>query len=209
MNSTTKNILAGTAAALIAGLATVALPLLDYALNHRPADKPRIVAQVSVKSIQAAPPQARPQRTVRQPERAKPAPRIASAGPRFAMDLGVMGSGGAAAPIDIINKRSGQGGAGDDADGVDEKPAPASPPPFRMPAEVRNREVDAFARMTFCVDASGRPYEIRVAEEKPPGIGMGAEGRNALQQTSFKPARKGNSNVAFCGMEQVFEVRFN
>jgi hypothetical protein len=211
MNSVTKNILLGLAAAAVAGLATVALPLLDYALNHRGKDaaKPRIVAQVSVKSLTPPKPESRPKRAVSKPQRAKPAPMVAKAGPRFAMDLGVMGSGGAAAPIDIINKRSGGSGAAAGEDGVDDKPQPAFPPPFRMPPEVKNKEIDAYLLLSFCVDASGRPYDIRVAQEKPPGLGMAAAGREALQQTRFTPARKGNSSVSFCGLEQPFEIRFS
>jgi len=211
MNVYVKNTLVGLAAAFFAGLATVALPLFDYALNHRgkAAAKPRIVAQVSVKSLEPPKPEVRPKRAVAQPQRAKPAPMVAKAGPRFAMDLGVMGAGGVAAPIDIINKRSGGNGAATGGDGVDDRPQPAFPPPFRMPPEVKSKEIDAYLLLSFCVDASGRPYDIKVAQEKPPGLGMAAAGREALQQTRFTPARKGASSVAFCGLEQPFEIRFS
>jgi hypothetical protein len=211
MNTFTKNALLGLAAAACAGLATVALPLFDYVLNQRgkEAAKPRIVAQVSVKSLEPPKPEARPRRAVQKPQRAKPAPTMAKAGPRFAMDLGVMGSGGVAAPIDIINKRSGGSGAAAGDDGVDDRPQPSSPPPFRMPPEVKNKEIDAYLLLSFCVDATGKPYDIKVAQEKPPGLGMAAAGREALQQTRFTPARKGNTPVAFCGLEQPFEIRFS
>ena len=211
MNTFTKNALLGLAAALCAGLATVALPLFDYALNHRGkgAAKPRIVAQVSVKSLEPPKPEVRPKRAVQKPQRAKPSPMVAKAGPRFAMDLGVMGSGGVAAPIDIINKRSGGNGSAAGDEGVDERPQPAFPPPFRMPPEVKNKEVDAYVLLSFCIDATGKPYDIKIAQEKPAGLGMAAAGREALQQTRFTPARKGAAPVAFCGLEQPFEVHFS
>ena len=211
LNTFTKNALLGLAAAFFAGLATVALPLFDYALNHRGkgAAKPRIVAQVSVKNLEPPKTEVRPKRAVSKPQHAKPAPMVAKAGPRFAMDLAVMGSSGVAAPIDIINKRSGKGGAATGDDGVDDRPQPAFPPPFRMPPEVKNKEIDAYLLLSFCVDATGRPYDIKVAQEKPAGVGMAAAGREALQQTRFTPARKGNAPVAFCGLEQPFEIRFS
>jgi protein TonB len=149
----------------------------------------------------------RPKRTVRQPERARPAPSKLVPGPRFAMDLGVMGAGGAAVPPDLVNRRSGSGQGEDE--GVDERPVPAFPPPFRMPEEVRRREQDAYLLLSFCVDAAGRPNDIRVVQEKPAGLGLAAAGREALRQTRFTPARKGAASVPFCGLEQPFEIRFS
>jgi protein TonB len=204
-----RNLLIGAIAAGAAGLCTVALPLLNHALHGGGAKKPpRVVAEVSVvRSLEPPKPEARPQRAVQQPARARPAPTNLPAGPRFAMDLAVMGTGGAAAPLDLVNRKSGAGGSGET--GVDERPTPAFPPPFRMPAEVRKREQDAYLLLSFCVDASGRPYDIRVAQEKPAGIGLAAAGREALQQTRFTPARKGANPVPFCGLEQPFEIRFS
>jgi outer membrane biosynthesis protein TonB len=203
-----RNLLIGLVAALAAGLATVVLPLVNHLL-HGTGDKKdaiRVVAEVNVvRSLEPPKPPVRPQRAVQQPQRAKPAPSSLRAGPRFAMDLGVMGSG-SIAPPELVNRKSGTGGTGET--GVDEKPVPSSPPPFRMPEEVRRREQDAYLLLSFCVDANGRPYDIRVAQEKPAGLGLGAAGRDALQQTRFTPARKGNTSVPFCGLEQPFEIRF-
>jgi outer membrane biosynthesis protein TonB len=210
MKPLARNLLIGVVAMLAAGLATVALPLLNYALGHgRPAkDEPRVVASVNVvRALEPPKPEVRPQRAVQQPQRARPTPSNLQSGPRFAMDLGVMGSSGAAAPLELVNRKSGQGGTGET--GVDERPSPAFPPPFRMPAEVRKREQDAYLLLSFCVDASGRPYDIRVSQEKPAGLGMAAAGREALQQTRFTPARKGAAAVPFCGLEQPFEIRFS
>lgn len=204
-----RNLLIGTVAALGAGLATVALPLLNYALNHDSVKKaPRIVAEVSVvRSLEPPKPETRPKRAVQQPARAKPAPSNLVSGPRFAMDLGVMGGSGAGVSADLVNRRSGSGGTADE--GVDERPVPAFPPPFRMPDEVKRREQDAYLLLSFCVDASGRPNEIRVVQERPAGMGLAAAGREALQQTRFTPARKGAASVPFCGLEQPFEIRFS
>ena len=114
-----------------------------------------------------------------------------------------------ALPISDVLKRSGGGGAATGDEGVDDRPQPAFPPPFRMPPEVKNKEIDAYLLLSFCVDATGKPYDIKVAQEKPVGVGMAAAGREALQQTRFSPARKGNAPVAFCGLEQPFEIRFS
>jgi hypothetical protein len=205
MKPLARNLLIGTTAALAAGLATVALPLLNYAIHHRgekPA--PRIVTEVSVtRTLEPPKPQAKPLRTVQQPQRARPAPSNLQPGPRFAMDLAVMGSGGAAAPLELVNRKSGAGGVLES--GVDEKPVPSTPPPFRMPDEIKRRDL----LLSFCVDAAGRPYDIRIAQEKPAGLGLAAAGQEALRQTRFTPARKGNTPVPFCGLEQPFEIRFS
>jgi hypothetical protein len=205
-----RNLTLGFFAALLAGLATVALPLLHYAMSPK-GKKPalRIVAQVNLASLEPPRPEMKPQRALHEPQRAQPTPTQFQSGPRFAMDLGVLG-GGVAIPSDLINRKSGNGGgaaAGDD--GVDERPSPASPPPFNMPSEVKSQEKDAYLALSFCVDVSGHPYDIHVTEERPPGLGMATAGREALQQTRFTPAKKGGVAVPFCGLEQPFEVKFS
>lgn len=205
-----RNFFIGLVAALAAGLATVALPLLNHLMHGKPDKKeaPRVVAEVNVtRAIEPPKPPAQPLRSVQQPQRARPAPSNLQPGPRFAMDLAVMGTGGAAAPLELVNRKSGSGGVSES--GVDEKPAPSTPPPFRMPDEIRRREQDASLLLSFCVDVSGRPYDIRVVQEKPPGLGLAAAGQEALRQTRFTPARKGNASVPFCGLEQPFEIRFS
>ncbi len=204
-----RNFLIGLVAAVAAGLVTVALPLLNHLMHGSPKKATRVVAEVNVvRSLEPPPPPpSRPERAVRQPERARPMPAAPRSGPRFAMELGVMGASGAAAPPDLVNRTRGAGGRSDE--GVDERPAPASPPPFRIPDEVRKREQDAYLLLSFCVDAGGRPYDIRVAQERPAGAGMASAGIEALRQTRFSPARKGSASVPFCGLEQPFEVRFS
>lgn len=190
---------------------TVAIPLLNHLLAQETGKqgRPRIVAQVGMKSLDAASPAEQPRRKLKQPARAKPMQSSVKAGPRFAMDLGVGGLGGAVVPVDIVNRPSGGGGAaGGEGGDVDERPKPTMPPPFRIPSEVKSSERDAYLVLSFCVDPSGRPYDIRVMEEKPSGQGMAQAGREALRQTSFSPARKAGLPVAFCGLEQPFEVKF-
>jgi len=63
-------------------------------------------------------------------------------------------------------------------------------------------------RMSFCVDASGQVFDIKILEESPSGMGLGDAGRNALQSSRFQPANKDGQSVPFCGMEQPFEIRF-
>jgi protein TonB len=108
--------------------------------------------------------------------------------------------------LDLINKSRGQGmEAGD----VDEKPSPNFPPPFHLPREIKKTEINARTTLSFCVDETGRVFDIQVVEENPPGMGMAQAGRNALQQTVFQPATKEERPVAFCGLEQPFEVKFD
>lgn len=206
-----RNFLIVTVSAIAAVACTIVLPVLNELLHGGGGrdEAPRVVAEVNVvRTVEPPPPEVRPQRTVQQPARARPAPSNLQAGPRFAMDLGVMGgAGGAVAPMELVNRRSGAGGTSES--GVDERPSPSSPPPFRMPPEVRRREQDASLLLSFCVDASGRPYDIRVAQELPPGLGMAAAGMEALRQTRFNPARRGGAAVPFCGLELPFEVRFS
>lgn len=206
-----RNIGIAIVALLLSLALTVAFPLLTHLMSgsHAGTGKPRVVAQVGLKRLDAARPAEQARRKLKQPTRAKPMQTNVKAGPRFAMDLGVGGLEGAAVSVDIINRPSGGGGevASDDGD-VDERPNPNSPPPFRVPPEVKSTERDAYAVLSFCVDPSGRPYDIRVVEEKPAGLGMGQAGREALRQTTFTPARKAGAPLAFCGLEQPFEVKF-
>lgn len=204
-----RNLIIGIVALFLSATLTVLFPLVNQAIKGGGPKGPRIVAQVSLKQVESARQAEQPKRKLKQPNRAKPMQTMAKAGPRFAMDLSVGGLEGAAVPVDIVNHPSGGGGGdgGEDGD-VDEKPVPTAPPPFRLPPEIKAAERDAYLVLSFCVDPSGRAYDMRVAEEKPSGLGLGDAGREALRQTLFKPARKAGLAVAFCGLEQPFEVRF-
>ena len=190
---------------------TVAIPLLNHIIrgDGPGKGKPRIVAQVSMKTLESARQTEQPRRKLKEPMRAKPMQASVKAGPRFAMDLGVGGLEGVAVPVDIVNRPSGGGGQAQGESGdVDEKPTPTMPPPFRVPSEVKAAEKDAYLVLSFCVDPTVRPYDVRVAEEKPAGLGLAQAGREALRQTTFTPAKKGGQSVGFCGLEQPFEVKF-
>ena len=91
---------------------------------------------------------------------------------------------------------------------VDKKPESHAYPNFQVPAKIRDNEIDAMLRLSFCVDASGRVYDIKVIEESPAGSGLAQAGREALGRMKFEPAEKGGKAVPFCGMEQPFEVKF-
>ncbi|HKP96557.1 MAG TPA: energy transducer TonB [Fibrobacteria bacterium] len=211
MKKLIRNGAIGLAALVLSAGVTVLIPLMNHLLNDKGAGKggPRIVAQVALKQLESARQAEQPRRKLKQPSRAKPVQASVKAGPRFAMDLAVGGLEGAAVPVDIVNKPSGGGGdAGGESGDVDEKPVPTMPPPFRLPAEAKAAEKDAYLVLSFCVDPGGRPYDVRVAEEKPQGLGLAQAGRDALRQTLFTPAKKGGLPVSFCGLEQPFEVKF-
>lgn len=205
-----RNLFIGLVALFLSAFLTVVFPLLNQALKGAGPKGPRIVAQVALKQVEAARQDEQPKRKLKQPQRAKPMQTMVKAGPRFAMDLAVGGLEGASVPMDIVNRPSGGGGQAEGENGdVDQKPQPTAPPPFRLPPEIKSAEKDAYLVLSFCVDPSGHPYEVRVLEEKPSGLGLAAAGREALRQTLFTPAKKGGLSVAFCGLEQPFEVRFN
>jgi outer membrane biosynthesis protein TonB len=206
-----RNLLIGAVALFLSALLTVVFPLLNEALKGgRASRSPRIVAQVALKQMESARQNEQPKRKLKQPQRSKPMQTMAKAGPRFAMDLSVGGLEGASVPVDIVNRPSGGGGQAQGENGdVDEKPQPTAPPPFRLPPEIKSAEKDAYLVLSFCVDPSGHPYEVRVIEEKPSGMGLAQAGREAVRQTLFMPAKKGGLPVAFCGLEQPFEIRFN
>jgi protein TonB len=206
-----RNVLIAVVALFLSAGVTVLIPLVNHLINDAGHGKkgPRIVAQVALKQVESARQEEQPRKKLKQPSRAKPVQASMKAGPRFAMDLAVGGLEGAAVPVDIVNKPSGGGGAAEGESGdVDEKPSPTMPPPFRLPPEIKAAEKDAYLVLSFCVDPSGHAYDVRVAEEKPQGLGLAQAGREALRQTAFSPARKGGLPVAFCGLEQPFEVKF-
>jgi len=133
--------------------------------------------------------------------------RTPKSGPRFAMNLDVVGgAGGAFVPSDLVAMQSGSGNS--NSGGVDEKPVLKSSPKFNAPAAIRDGEINANLRISFCVNASGKPYDIRIIEETPAGKGLGNAGRDAIMGIQFAPAKKGGAAVPFCGMEQAFEVKF-
>jgi protein TonB len=77
-----------------------------------------------------------------------------------------------------------------------------------MPPAIRKAEKSASLRLLFCVDVSGRPYNIKVTQESPTGLGLGEAGIEALKKLTFRPAIKDAQAVPFCGMEQPVEIKF-
>lgn len=186
----------------------VSIPLLNLWIKGEGFSRKYTKSEVTlVKEIK--PEQKKPEQKAKtQPKRSTPNQRTIKSGPRFAMDLGAIGgSGGAGISTDLL-KASGGGSNGVINGDVDEKPSPKGSPSFQAPAAIRQSEMDASCRLSFCVDASGRPYDIRVVQESPAGMGLADAGREALSRTQFAPARKDGNPVPFCGMEQPFEVKF-
>jgi protein TonB len=188
-------------------LLVFAIPVLNLGLTGG-FSKEKTYTKTEIKVLQETQPEPpKPKREQRTPERRVPNNRTPKAGPRFAMDLGVMGAGeGAVAPQEMVAAASGSGSG--ETGGVDSKPSIQGSPRFSPPQSIRDAEVDASLRLSFCVDAGGRAYDVRVVEERPPGMGLAQAGREALAASSFTPARKDGLAVPFCGLEQPFEVRF-
>ncbi len=203
-----SKLLIALGAAFLSALLILSIPLLNMTLKTGTGDKDeiRIVARAEVKKMDIAKPKEQPRREIKRPQRPKPVTTRTPSGPRFAMDLGVGGAGGALVPMQTAN-RSGTGGVGSQG-GVDDLPEAQNRISLRIPAELQAAERDALVVLSFCVDVAGRPYDLRVVEERPTGLGLAEAGREALREALFRPARKGGTAVAFCGMEQPFEVRF-
>lgn len=167
-----------------------------------------VKTEVSVKKIEEVEKKVEKKHTARKPNRQKSNSRSPKAGPRFAMSLGnVSGSMGAVISDELVSDFRGGAlsvGKGD----VDKKPENRSMPNFQVPPQIRDREIDASLRLSFCVDVGGRAYDIKVIEETPVGSGLAQAGKDAIARMTFAPAEKDGKAVAFCGMEQPFEVKF-
>ena len=164
--------------------------------------------EVAVKKVEEMEKKVEKKKPARKPERQKTTSRTPKAGPRLAMNLGVAsGTAGAAINEELVADFRG-GSLSSEKGDVDKRPESRTMPDFQVPAQIRDREVDATLRLSFCVDVGGRAYDIRVVEESPAGSGLAAAGREALGRMTFAPAEKGGKAVAFCGMEQPFEVKF-
>lgn len=185
----------------------VSIPLMNLWIKGELGSKKYTKTAVSMVTQQQLEQKQRPQKQLRQPKRTTPTQRSIKAGPRFAMDLGVAGGSGASISTELLKAAGGgnQGVAGGD---VDEKPTMRGSPAFQAPQAIREAEIDARLQLSFCVDANGRPYDIRVLEESPSGKGLGEAGKQALSRAQFNPARKDGNPVPFCGLEQPFEIKF-
>lgn len=165
-------------------------------------NKPEVVATI----IQQSKPKTRPERQQKRPEPKKMMRTAVKAGPRFAMNLDVVGTSGVAVNINLTSKGDGSSSSSGD---VDVLPSPVGNFNFKVPLEVKQKELDASVLLGFCVDPSGKVYDIRVVEEKPSGLGMADAARAALSESRFSPAQTKGRPVSFCGLEQPFEVRFD
>ena len=165
-------------------------------------------AEVAIKKVDEVEKKVEKKKPARKPNRMKSNSRSPKAGPRFAMNLGAAsGTAGAAVSEEMVSDFRG-GALSVEKGDVDKKPESRAMPNFQVPPQIRDREIDAMLRLSFCVDAGGHVYDIKVLEETPTGVGLAAAGRDALGRMTFAPAEKAGKAVPFCGMEQPFEVKF-
>jgi protein TonB len=184
------------------------IPILNMIIKGGfTADKTYTTSEISVLNEEKPPPTPPPKEVTRKPSRQNANSRTPKAGPRFAMNLDVVGGpGGAFVPSEVVAPQSGGGNA--NTGDVDEKPALKSSPKFQPPPAIRDSEINATLRVSFCVNTSGKAYDIRIIEETPAGKGLAAAGRDAIMGMQFTPAKKAGASVAFCGLEQPFEIKF-
>jgi len=197
------------AAILVSMVLVFSVTMANLFLNGKIFHERKFVkTEVAIKKIEEVEKKIEKKHTARKPNRQKSNSRSPKAGPRFAMNLGaVTGSNGATISDELVADFRGNAmstGKGD----VDKKPENRSMPNFEVPSQIRDREIDALLRLSFCVDVGGRAYDIKVIEETPAGSGLAQAGKDAVARMTFAPAEKDGKAVAFCGMEQPFEVKF-
>jgi len=185
---------------------TVANLFISGKMNQ---EKKFVKTEVAVKKPEEIQKKQEQKKPSRKPNRQKSNSRSPKAGPRMAMNLGTASANGGAAINEELVADFRGGAMSTQSGDVDKKPTSRSMPNFEVPAQIRDREIDASLRLSFCVDASGRAYDIRVIEESPAGTGLAQAGREALGRMTFEPAEKDGKSVPFCGMEQPFEVKFH
>ena len=197
------------AAILVSMVLVFSVTMANLFLNGKIFHERKFVkTEVAIKKIEEVEKKIEKKHTARKPNRQKSNSRSPKAGPRFAMNLGaVTGSNGATISDELVADFRGNAmstGKGD----VDKRPENRSMPNFEVPSKIRDREIDAMLRLSFCVDVGGRAYDIKVIEESPAGSGLAQAGKDAVARMTFAPAEKDGKAVAFCGMEQPFEVKF-
>lgn len=172
-------------------------------------EKKFVKTEVAVKKVEEAEKKVEKKKPARKPQRQKSTSRSPKAGPRMAMNLGTASHGGGAAVSEDLVADFRGGALSTEKGDVDKKPSSRALPNFQVPPQIRDKEIDAILRLSFCVDASGHAYDIRVIEESPSGTGLAEAGKDALSRMTFEPAEKSGKAVPFCGMEQPFEVKFH
>lgn len=192
---------------LLSASLIISIPLITIFIKDGfSVEKKKMVRKTEVKRIDLAPKKKEQKKVHRRPRR-RLSPRTAqTSGPRFAMALGAQGMDGVGIELDMLT--AGNNSSDTEDDGVDERPKLSGDLQVAIPDAVRNAEVNASVRLLFCVDISGRPYDIRVSEEEPAGLGLAQAGQEALSRATFSPAMRGGRAVPFCGMEQPIEVKF-
>lgn len=185
---------------------TIANMFLTGKIFH---EKKFVKTEVSVKKVEEVEKKMEKKKPARKPQRQKSTSRSPKAGPRMAMNLGTASHGGGAAISDELVADFRGGALSTEKGDVDKKPNSRALPNFQVPPQIRDKEIDATLRLSFCVDVNGRVYDIKVVEESPAGTGLAQAGKDALSRMTFEPAEKAGKAVPFCGMEQPFEVKFH
>jgi len=195
-------------AAITSILFVFAVPIINTLIKGGFKREPSYTTtEVRTISQEKPPEPPKPKEATKKPSQKSANNRSPKAGPRFAMNLDVVGgSGGAMVPSNMVAMQSGSGNVSNND--VDEKPSLKSSARFNAPQAIRDGEINATLRISFCVNTSGKPYDIRIIEETPAGRGLANAGRDAIMAMQFAPAKKGGTAVPFCGLEQPFEIKF-
>ena len=191
---------------LSAGL-ILSIPVITIIVNEGFSFKKEVkIRKTPVNRITSMPQPQEQKKRIRRPRRRQSPRQSAKSGPRFAMALGAQGLGGVGVPLDLSTNGGVSNGTGDQ--GVDERPQIIGSFQLDIPDQIKAAEVNASLRLLFCVDVSGRPYDIKVTLEQPPSMGLAQAGIDALRNVTFSPAMLNAQAVPFCGMEQPVEIKF-
>ena len=100
-----KKLILGFLSLLISGFLILSIPLINFLLDADTHTKKIIhVAKVSVKKVELNKIKKRPKKRLRRPRRQKPARSKVKPGPRFGMDLSVMGALGVGVERDFYDQ---------------------------------------------------------------------------------------------------------
>ena len=165
-------------------------------------------AAISYKKEDPKQPKKKPKRKPKRPKRQKPNKRMVKSGPKFAMDLAVASNSGTTVSMDLVNKARGSGGEFSSGD-VDEEPScPQANSSFEAPDKVIEQEIDANVVISFCVNKYGKPYNLKITDEEPKGLGMGQAAINSISSIDCQAAQYESSGVDYCTVTIPFNVTF-
>jgi TonB family protein len=121
---------------------------------------------------------------------------------RFAMDLTVQGTQGAAA---LDNAASGKGSFRSWE--VDTPPIPSMESPAPFPAQAEEKQLEGLVEVSFVINEKGNTEMITIEKEEPLGYGFGAAVIQTINRWRYKPATMAGVPVSI-EVRRVVEFKY-